>query len=98
MLRLFICQLKELRARRINADLCMVFKIIKNMINLKSSNYFTITKRSSRKPYFILNKKYNCKNKQNFFIRMIMQWNNLPAEITKLSNPKKFRENLNILV
>ena len=49
--RLFICQPKELRARRINADLCMVFKIIKNMTNLKPSNYFTITKRSSRKPY-----------------------------------------------
>nr|CAD2182024.1 unnamed protein product [Meloidogyne enterolobii] len=96
--RLNVCQLRQLSSRRASADLCMVFKIIKNTTNLIPTDFFTFSKRCSRKPHFILNSKYDFRNKQDFFIRMILKWNNLPAEITKLSSIKNFRTSIDNLV
>nr|CAD2209582.1 unnamed protein product [Meloidogyne enterolobii]CAD2209606.1 unnamed protein product [Meloidogyne enterolobii] len=89
--RLITCKLEKLIDRRKVADLSTAFKIIKGFTSLNSQKYFNLSNRSLRRPLLLRTKKYINRTKNNFFHRVVNNWNNLPNESFKLTDPKKFR-------
>nr|CAD2193964.1 unnamed protein product [Meloidogyne enterolobii] len=89
--RLTTCKLEKLIDRRKVADLSTAFKIIKGFTSLNSQRYFNLSNRSLRRPLLLRTKKYTNKTKNNFFHRVVNNWNKLPTEPFKINDPKKFR-------
>jgi hypothetical protein len=90
--RLKVCGLQKLENRRKVNDLVSTFKILKKHTHLIANQFFTIAKRSLRKPLLLQNRKYTTKSKNNFFNRVINSWNSLPKNVTEINDTKRFRK------
>ena len=97
--RLAILGIDSLELRRLKADLCMYFRILKNQVDLDSKTFFNIanSKFNTRGHPLKLLKPHSISNVQlNFFNhRAINAWNNLSAVIVQQPNIKSFKATLN---
>ena len=96
--RLEICKLKELTERRKIADLTTTFKIIKGFTSLNAGKMFIFADRSLRRPLLLREKRYKVKSKNNFFHRIVKEWNKLPVLAMEINKPNEFRGLLNAMV
>lgn len=92
--RLVACNLETLENRRDITDLIMAHKIITNKTHLDPQKYFSFANRVKRKPLTIQNKRITSKTKQNFFARVVNNWNKLPKEIMEISDTKNFKNQI----
>ena len=74
-------------------DLAMAHKIITNQTHLEHNRYFTFV-RSQRRPYNLLYRMCTTKTENNFFNRVITNWNKLPKSVLEIQSPQKFRNML----
>ncbi len=110
--RLNVLQFESLEARRLKADLLMVFRIIHNLVDLNFSDFFTyapnVGTRTHGRKLFVNNCRLNIR--KNFFaVRVVPTWNKLPIppsgpsplEIAEGCSPKsalrRFKNYLNNL-
>ena len=93
--RLKTLNLKQLNHRRKVNDIVMTHKIITKQTHLVPQKYFDFALRSKRKLYCLRHRKFNRKTTNNFFIRVINNWNGLSNETLCVYNSRKFRDFVN---
>ena len=100
--RLQILGLETLEARRVKLDLILTYKILNNLVDIKSSDFFKINpvmnSYSLRRHKFYLQKPFtpNSAIPANFFTyRVLNTWNKLPSFIVNSENLSTFKLRLN---
>ena len=94
--RLEILQLEPLEVRRIVFDLILMFKMIKGLIEVDTSDFFTMNTNATRGHAYKINIQYSRINYRKFFFvnRTANIWNYLPEEIVESSSVLTFKQNL----
>ena len=96
--RLEMLNLKTLQYRRVVFDLILVFKIINNLIDIESKDFFTF-----QKSQYNLRRHNQClslpkckgNTRANFFsYRVVKTWNALPSEIVSATSLECFKTKL----
>jgi hypothetical protein len=95
--RLEILKLETLEKRRIFFDLCLVFKMLRNVVDLPFEDFFTnrvSTTRCANTYKITVNKcRVDCR-KYFFSNRVVHIWNSLPQEIVSASHVTAFKHRL----
>jgi len=80
--RLSICHLESLEYRRKVSDLVMVYKIMHGKVSLDPAKHFVRSTRNRLNKLQLQKRRHTSKTENNFFIRTINAWNQLPNELS----------------
>jgi hypothetical protein len=90
MEKLKITDLHKLEERRKINALTTAFKIIKGFTCLEAEKNFFFSERP-RRPLLLRVKRHTAKTQNNFFNRIVKNWNNLPVIAVQINKAKEFR-------
>ena len=89
-----LCKLDSLTNRRTKTDLTMTYKILNHNTHLSPKKHFTLAKKYKRRTLYLQTQTHIKKTQNNFFNRIVKNWNKIPT-IEKGLKIKKFRDFLN---
>ena len=94
--RLVLFGLESMKRRREVLDLCTVYRIIHGHIELPTNEMFRFgSQRTRGNPHKLLMQRVNSERFRRFFTnRVILAWNQLPAEIVLSETPHAFTSRL----
>ena len=94
--RLVYLEIDSLEKRRIINDLCFVYKLLNNFVDMDFNRFFTLNRRNTRGHRMKITVNYSRVNNRKYFFvnRIISIWNNLPANVVESSSISTFKSRL----
>ena len=88
----------SLQSRRKTSRLCMVFRMVNNLVGLEVCDYFKFKSSATRSRHNLQFQRFSCGSevaRNSFFYRSIVDWNNLDSNIVNVPTLEMFRSRLN---